>query len=64
MIKLDNVTKKFLSKTALKNINLELKPGKIIGLIGENGSGKSTTLKLIAGLNQPTKGKISVNGQG
>ncbi|GAE28871.1 ATP-binding cassette domain-containing protein [Halalkalibacter hemicellulosilyticus] len=63
MIKFDRVTKKFLSKTALKNIDLELKQGKIIGLIGENGSGKSTTLKLIAGLNQPTKGNVFVHGQ-
>ncbi|MCK0471842.1 ABC transporter ATP-binding protein [Halalkalibacter sp. APA_J-10(15)] len=63
MIKLDRVTKKFLAKTALNNVDLELKQGKIIGLIGENGSGKSTTLKLIAGLNQPTKGNVFVHGQ-
>ena len=40
-----------------------LEPGKIIGLVGANGSGKSTTLKLIAGLIQPTKGVVTVNGE-
>ncbi|MGM7703043.1 ABC transporter ATP-binding protein [Pseudalkalibacillus sp. Hm43] len=62
MIQLNNVTKKYLSKVALQDVNLELEKGKIIGLIGENGSGKSTTMKLIAGLTQPSKGSVTVNG--
>tara|TARA_Y100001968_G_scaffold77406_1_gene68697 strand:+ start:5175 stop:6515 length:1341 start_codon:yes stop_codon:yes gene_type:complete len=49
-----------LSEFALKNINLEVFPGQIIGLIGRNGSGKSTFLKLLAGLISPTSGKISI----
>ncbi|NEU30327.1 ABC transporter ATP-binding protein [bacterium LRH843] len=52
-----------MTRVALKNIDLELTKGKIIGLVGENGSGKSTTLKLIAGLVQPTKGTVTVNGE-
>ncbi|MFB5661162.1 ABC transporter ATP-binding protein [Alteribacillus sp. HJP-4] len=63
MIKMEGVTKRFLSKKALDNVDLTLETGKIIGLVGENGSGKSTTLKLIAGLNQPTRGKVLVNGR-
>ncbi|WP_349408801.1 ABC transporter ATP-binding protein [Pseudalkalibacillus sp. SCS-8] len=63
MIHLNNVTKKYLTKVALRNVNLELEKGKIIGLVGENGSGKSTTLKLIAGLAKPTKGAVTVNGE-
>lgn len=63
MIKLQEVSKKFMTKTALRDINLELSTGKIIGLVGENGSGKSTTLKLIAGLLQPTKGTVTFNGR-
>lgn len=63
MIKFEHVGKRYLKKVALKDINLELKPGKIVGLIGENGSGKSTTLKLIAGLIQPTSGVVTVNGR-
>ncbi|MGJ9457398.1 ABC transporter ATP-binding protein [Oceanobacillus sp. CF4.6] len=62
MITLKDVTKRYGSKRALDQVNLELTPGKLIGLVGENGSGKSTTLKLIAGLNHPTKGEIKVNG--
>lgn len=63
MIKLSNVTKKYGGKTALNQVNLELTTGKLIGLIGENGSGKSTALKLIAGLIHPTRGEITVNGE-
>ena len=63
MITLTNVTKSYGTKKALDQVNLELTRGKLIGLIGENGSGKSTTLKLIAGLNHPTKGEVRVNGE-
>jgi ABC-2 type transport system ATP-binding protein len=63
MIKLTGVTKRYGTKKALEEVDLELETGKLIGLIGENGSGKSTTLKLIAGLNHPTSGEITVNGE-
>ncbi|TCP30579.1 ABC-2 type transport system ATP-binding protein [Scopulibacillus darangshiensis] len=63
MISLENVSKRYLNKMAIKEINFGLEPGHIIGLIGANGSGKSTTLKLIAGLIRPTKGKVLVNGR-
>ncbi|MCG5103963.1 ABC transporter ATP-binding protein [Oceanobacillus alkalisoli] len=63
MIKLTDVTKKYGTKMALEDVNLTLSKGKLIGLVGENGSGKSTTLKLIAGLNHPTRGDITVNGE-
>lgn len=62
MIKLDHVTKKYAKGTALRDVNLELKKGKIVGLVGENGSGKSTTLKLIAGLTHPSKGNVTIDG--
>jgi ABC-2 type transport system ATP-binding protein len=63
MIRLKQVKKRYLNKTALRGIDLELVPGKIYGLIGANGSGKSTTMKLIAGLIQPTSGDVIVNDQ-
>lgn len=63
MITLTDVTKKYGSQTALDQVNLTLSKGKLVGLVGENGSGKSTTLKLIAGLNHPTRGDITVNGE-
>lgn len=63
MIVFDKVTKKYMTKYALRDVSLTLSKGKIIGLVGENGSGKSTTLKLIAGLAQPTNGNVFVNGE-
>lgn len=48
---------------ALKNINLKIKKGDTLGIIGKNGAGKSTFLKLIAGVSQPTKGNVYVSGR-
>lgn len=47
---------------ALKNINLQIKTGEVIGFIGSNGAGKSTLLKVVAGVMKPTKGKVVVYG--
>jgi lipopolysaccharide transport system ATP-binding protein len=47
---------------ALKNINLDIKKGEILGIIGRNGSGKSSLLKLISAVIQPSSGKVIVNG--
>lgn len=57
-----NLTKKFGRKTALDDVSLQLKSGKIYGLLGENGSGKTTWMKLIAGLSKPEKGEIFYEG--
>ncbi len=48
---------------ALKNINLSIKKGESVGVIGRNGAGKSTFLKLIAGVSFPTSGQVSVKGK-
>lgn len=53
-----NVTKKYITKTALDQINLEVPKGSIVGLLGPNGSGKTTLLKLAAGLLTPTSGHV------
>ena len=65
MIELTNVSKTYKnrSSSAIKNISFTLPLGKIIGIVGENGSGKSTILKLIAGLSHPTSGTVTVNGE-
>ena len=47
LVKCTNLTKKFDNKTILNNINLTIKPNKIIGLLGKNGTGKTTLIKLI-----------------
>lgn len=63
MIQLESVSKRYLTKKALKDVSLQIEPGHIVGLIGSNGSGKSTTLKLIAGLVRPTKGTVLIDGR-
>ena len=51
-------------KTALHGLNIDVRRGEIFGLVGPNGSGKTTTLKLLLGLIKPTEGEISVFGRG
>ena len=48
---------------AVKDVNLEVKPGESLGILGRNGSGKSTLLKLITRIIQPTNGRILINGR-
>lgn len=62
MIKIENLTKYYGSKKALNNLSLEIKDGEIFGLIGHNGAGKSTTIKSIVSIINPTSGKIFVDG--
>ena len=57
------LTKRYSGATALDNLNLELPQGKIIGLLGPNGSGKTTFIKLAAGLLTPTSGELRVCGE-
>ena len=57
-----SVNKNFGDKKILKNINFKIEKGKIIGLLGKNGTGKSTLIKLINDLLVPTSGKIFING--
>ena len=57
-----NLTKYYGNKIALDNLNLTLEPGKIIGLLGSNGSGKTTFIKLLNGLLTPDKGQVLING--
>lgn len=47
---------------ALKDVSFDIKKGEVIGLIGSNGAGKSTMLKVVSGVMKPTKGKVTVNG--
>lgn len=57
-----NLNKNFGNKVVLKDVNLTIPKGKIIGLLGKNGTGKSTLIKLINDLLTPTSGKILING--
>lgn len=61
MIKLEDVSKKYGTEYAIKNISFQLKKGESLAIIGPSGSGKSTLLKMINRLEAPTKGNVFVN---
>ncbi|HSG24842.1 MAG TPA: ABC transporter ATP-binding protein [Anaerolineales bacterium] len=62
ILKLHNLSKSYASFPALKNVDLELEPGRILGVLGPNGSGKTTLIKIVAGLLQPSSGEVLVCG--
>ena len=62
LLEVKNLNKKFDNKKILKDINFSIDKGKIVGLLGKNGVGKSTLIKLINDLLTPTSGEILVNG--
>lgn len=62
MIEVKNVTKKYGKFYAVRNINFEVKEGEIVGFLGRNGAGKSTTMNMITGFIEPTEGEIIVGG--
>ena len=63
LLEINHLYKSYDSKNVLCDINLKVKQGKIIGLLGKNGTGKSTLIKLINDLLVPDKGNIKVNGK-
>lgn len=64
MLECIGLSKTYRMKQAVAGISLRLEEGKIYGLLGENGSGKTTWMKMIAGLTKPTSGKIIYEGHG
>ena len=46
----------------MKNLNIDIKTGEVVGFVGSNGAGKSTLLKVVAGVMKPTKGKVNAYG--
>ena len=63
LLKCINLNKNYGEVKALTEVNLTIPKGKIIGLLGKNGTGKTTLIKLINGLLVPTSGKILINGK-
>ncbi len=57
------VYKSFGDQEVLRNINLKIPTGKIVGLLGKNGQGKTTLIKLITGLLTPTRGEVKIDGR-
>jgi spermidine/putrescine transport system ATP-binding protein len=62
-VELVNVTKKFGDFTAVDSLNLQVEPGEFLSLLGPSGCGKTTTLRMLAGFEEPTAGEILISGQ-
>ena len=62
MIQVKNLSKNYDNLKAVKSINFEINDGEIVGFLGANGAGKSTTLKMITGYLTPTNGDVIING--
>ncbi len=61
-LEIKNLSKKYNGKDAVKDISFELKINEIVGILGPNGCGKTTTIAMILGLLKPSKGKVIING--
>ena len=64
IIRLDKLTKRFGGETALDEVSLEVPPGVVFALLGENGAGKTTAIRIMLGLGEPTSGQTEVLGLG
>lgn len=62
LLETDNLAKYYKNIKVLNNLNIHVKKGAIYGLIGKNGAGKTTLIRLICGLQKPTKGTYSIYG--
>ena len=62
ILKVNGLTKKYGSKTALNNVTFSVEKGRIYGFIGENGAGKTTAIRAITGLSESPEGKIELFG--
>jgi ABC-type sugar transport system ATPase subunit len=63
ILRVENISKRYGAVTALTDVSLRLERGEVLGLIGDNGAGKSTLIKIICGFQQPTSGRILLNGE-
>lgn len=63
MLEIKNLTKQFEKTLAVNNISFKVEPGKIFGIVGRNGAGKSTTFRMILNLIKPTSGTITYNNE-
>ena len=62
-IEVINLSKKYKDKEAVENINFKINENEMVGLLGPNGCGKTTTIGMILGLLKPSNGKVLINGE-
>jgi ABC-2 type transport system ATP-binding protein len=63
MIRVESLTKRYGDKIAVDDLTFDVRPGLVTGFLGPNGAGKSTTMRMIAGLDRPTKGRATIAGR-
>lgn len=63
LVEARGITKNFGNITALNDVDLTLREGEILGLLGDNGSGKSTMVKVLVGVHEPTAGEVRIRGE-
>ena len=63
MLVVEHLAKNFGTLKAVQDLSFEIKDGEILGLVGQNGSGKTTTFRMLLGLMQPTAGKVLWDGE-
>ena len=63
LLKMENIVKRFGNATVVNQVSIEVKPGKILALLGENGAGKSTLIKILAGVYKGDGGRILFHDQ-
>ena len=62
-LELTNIAKHYKNFVAVDGVDLQIAPGEIVSLLGSSGCGKTTTLRMVAGLIEPTHGTIRIQGQ-
>src|SRR5512133_803972 len=62
-LNLSNISKVFGATTAVEDFNLDVEKGEFVSFLGPSGCGKTTTLRMIAGFDQPTRGEITLDGE-
>ncbi|NGN68249.1 ABC transporter ATP-binding protein [Streptomyces sp. A7024] len=63
MIEVEQLTKRYGQKTAVDNLSFQVHPGHVTGFLGPNGAGKSTTMRMMLDLDNPTAGRVRIDGQ-